>query len=71
MNLTSAELGKTYTISKLSIDDEELSSFLFTLGCYEGEEIVLISVISGSYVISIKDSRYTIDKDLASEILIS
>ncbi len=68
MNLLNAKLGETYTISKINTNDEELESFLFTLGCYSGETIVVVSVISESYVVSIKDGRYNIDKNLAEAI---
>lgn len=70
MTLKDAELGKIYTVSKIETDDEELNSFLFTLGCYSGEKIVVVSKISGNYVVSIKDGRYNIDNDLAETIAI-
>ena len=63
-----AELGKAYLIDRIDTDDEELNSFLFTLGCYSGEEIVVVSIVSGSYVVSIKDGRYNIDCNLARAI---
>ncbi|MFV0314031.1 MAG: FeoA family protein [Anaerotignum sp.] len=71
MTLVQAELGKKYTVSGIHTDDEELNSFLFTLGCYSGEEITLVSKISGNYVVAIKDGRYNIDQDLAQAILIA
>ncbi|WMI79793.1 FeoA family protein [Anaerotignum sp. MB30-C6] len=71
MTLTKAMFGKKYIISRIETDDEELNSFLFTLGCYSGEEITLVSKISGNYVVAIKDGRYNIDHDLAQAIMIS
>ncbi len=68
--LIDAEIGKSYNIKGINTDDEELNSFLFTLGCYEGEPIVVVSIISESYVVSIKDSRYNINSSLAEAILI-
>ncbi len=68
--LTSAELLKRYTIADINTDDEEIKRFLFTLGCYRGEEITVISVLSGTYVVAIKDGRYSIDEELASTILV-
>ncbi len=68
--LVDAEIGKMYTIKKIETDDSELDSFLFTLGCYEGESIVVVSVISESFVVSIKDSRYNINSALAKAIII-
>ncbi len=69
-NLTEAEINKEYTIKKIQADDEELKNFLFTLGCYAGEEITIISILAENYVISVKDARYSIDQDLAEAIII-
>ena len=68
MNLWSAELGREYIITKISTDDEELDAFLFTLGCYSGEPITVISRRRGGCVVSIKDGRYNIDPALAKAI---
>ena len=68
MNLSLAEEGKEYIIKKIETDDEELNSFLFSLGCYSGEPITVISHLKGSCVVSIKDGRYNIDKELAKAI---
>ena len=70
MNLTSAKTGVEYIIKDIETDDTELNSFLFSLGCYSGEPITVISVLTHSLVVSIKDSRYSIDKQLAKAILI-
>lgn len=70
MNLTNAEEGKEYIIKSIETDDEELNAFLFSLGCYSGEPITVISHIKGGCVVSIKDGRYNIDMQLASAILI-
>ena len=70
MNLREAEEGKEYIISKIETDDEELDSFLFSLGCYSGEPITVISHLKGGCVVSIKDGRYNIDKQLAEAIII-
>ena len=70
MTLKEATEGKEYIISKIDIDDEELSSFLFSLGCYSGEPITVISHLKGGCIVSIKDGRYNIDNQLAEAILI-
>lgn len=70
MNLLNAELEKEYIIKDVSTDDEELNSFLFSLGCYSGEPITVISHRKGSCVVSIKDARYSLDNELAEVILI-
>ena len=68
MNLLTAEEGKEYVISSIETDDEELNDFLFSLGCYSGEPITVISHLKGGCVVAIKDGRYTIDKQLAAAI---
>jgi ferrous iron transport protein A len=70
MNLGMAELGKEYIITAIETDDEELNSFLFSLGCYSGEPITVISRRRGGCTVSIKDGRYNIDKQLAAAIII-
>lgn len=70
MNLTKAELGQEYIVRQIETDDEELDAFLFSLGCYSGEPITVVSRRRGSCVVSIKDGRYTIDDQLAEAILI-
>ena len=70
MNLLNATPGVEYIIKNIETDDEELNSFLFTLGCYSGEPITVIQHIKGGCVIVIKDARYNIDKDLAKAIII-
>lgn len=70
MNLTSAQEGIEYIIKAIETDDEELDAFLFSLGCYSGEPITVISHIKGGCVVSIKDGRYNIDNQLAESIII-
>ena len=70
MNLTKAEEGKEYIIRAIETDDEDLNAFLFSLGCYSGEPITVISHRRGGCVVSIKDGRYNIDTQLAEAILI-
>lgn len=70
MNLLDAQLGKEYIIKEVLTDDEEMDAFLFTLGCYSGEPITVISRMRSGCVVSIKDSRYNIDSLLAKAIMI-
>lgn len=70
MNLTKAEEGKEYIIQRIDTDDEELDSFLFSLGCYSGEPITVVSRRRGSCTISVKDGRYSIDDQLAEAIVV-
>lgn len=69
-NLVEADTNTEYRIKKIKSSDEELKKFLFTLGCYEGESITLISVLAENYIINIKDARYSIDKELAEAIIV-
>lgn len=70
MNLTNAEEGREYIILGIETDDEDLDAFLFSLGCYSGEPITVISHLKGGCVVSIKDGRYNIDNQLAEAIII-
>lgn len=70
MNLIDAVEGREYTIKKIITDDEELNAFLFSLGCYSGEKITVVSRLKSSCVVSIKDGRYNIDSQLANAIVI-
>ena len=70
MNLMNAQKGKEYIIQSIETDDEELDAFLFSLGCYSGEPITVISRKKKSCIVSIKDGRYNIDNHLAAAILI-
>ncbi len=70
MNLRNAEEGKEYIISSIETDDEELDAFLFSLGCYAGEKITVVSHLKGGCVVSIKDGRYNIDNELAEAIVV-
>lgn len=71
MNLRTAEEGKEYIISSIETNDDELDAFLFSLGCYSGEPITLVSRRRSGCVVSIKDGRYSIDNALAEAIAIS
>lgn len=70
MNLAEANIGQEYIVKKIVTDDEELEAFLFSLGCYSGEPITVVSHMRGGCVVSIKDARYNIDTDLARAISI-
>ena len=64
MNLTNAQEGKEYIVRQIVTDDEEMDAFLFSLGCYAGEPITVVSRRKGTCVVSIKDGRYSIDNQL-------
>ena len=70
MNVKNALEGKQYTIRGIETDDEELDAFLFSLGCYSGEPITVVSRRRGGCTVSIKDGRYNIDDQLAEAIVL-
>ena len=70
MNLKNAKVGIEYLIKDITTNDDELDAFLFSLGCYVGEPITVISQKKGGCIVSIKDSRYSIDNQLAQAISI-
>lgn len=70
MNLLEAKEGEEYTVKEIMADDEELTAFLFSLGCYSGEPITVVSHLKGGCVVSIKDGRYNMDTNLAKAISI-
>ncbi|MBN2796819.1 MAG: ferrous iron transport protein A [Clostridia bacterium] len=70
IGLTKGSINVPYVIQAIEAPNEAMRNFLFTLGCYEGEHVTIISKLSLNYVISIKDARYSIDEDLAKAIII-
>lgn len=70
MTLKEAIEDKEYVIQGIHTDDEELDSFLFSLGCYNGEVIRVVSHLKGGCIVSIKNSKYNIDYQLAEVIII-
>ena len=70
MNLLQVTEGQEYIIKSIETDDEELNAFLFSLGCYSGEAITVISFRKGGCTVSIKDGRYSIDNQLAEAIIV-
>lgn len=69
-NLAKAKMNREYIIKEVKTNDEQLKNFLFTLGCYEGETVTVLSILGENYIISVKDARYSIDKDLAEAIIV-
>ena len=68
MNLKNAKEGKEYKVVSINTQDDELNAFLFSLGCYVGEPITVVSHIRGGSIVAIKDGRYTVDRQLAEAI---
>ena len=70
MSLAKGKLNTPYTVSSITTDREDTRNFLFTLGCYPGEKVTIISKLASNYIINIKDARYSIDEDLAKAIMV-
>ena len=71
MTLVQASEGREYVIQRIETDDEDLNAFLFSLGCYSGEPITVVSRKRRNLTVSIKDGRYNIDDQLAEAIIIA
>ena len=69
-NLSKAKASCTYVIKGINTEEKEMKDFLFSLGCFQGEEVTVISVLAENIIINVKDARYCIDMDLAKAILI-
>lgn len=70
MALSKGNLNVTYTVNEIKTIHEDMREFLFSLGCYPGEKVTIISKLASNFIINVKDSRYSIDEDLANAILI-
>ena len=70
MTLNNADTGREYIIRAIDTDDEEMDAFLFSLGCFSGEPITVVSRLKGGCGGAIKAGRYTIDEQLAGAICV-
>lgn len=70
MALSKGKLNTTYIVNAIKTAQDDMRDFLFTLGCYPGEEVTIISKLANNYIINIKDARYSIDEELASAIFV-
>lgn len=71
MPLANGKLNTPYTVNHVNTAQEDIRKFLFTLGCYPGEKVTIISKLASNYIVNIKDARYSIDEDLAKAIICS
>ncbi len=70
MRLSEGAVNTTYTISKIEAREEGMEDFLFTLGCFCGESVTIISHLKKNVIIGVKDARYSIDSSLAHAICV-
>ena len=68
MNLLDVNLGVEYIVDAVKTEDEELNSFLLSLGCFQGEPITVVSRRRSCLVVAIKDGRYCMDRNLGEAI---
>ena len=69
MPLTMAKSGERNTIKRITGQDE-VRRHLATLGFVVGEDVTVITEISGNMILCIKDSRIALDKGMAQRILV-
>lgn len=70
MTLKQGQNGKKYVVNQIKIKNPELSSFLFSLGCYSGETITVVRQLKNGCIVNIKDGKYHIDTPLAEAIIV-
>ena len=70
MDLTQAQTGKEYVVKQIQTDDQDLNAFLFSLGCYSGQPITVVSRQKSNCIVLIKQARYSIDNQLAKAIIV-
>ena len=69
MPLTMAKAGAINSIKKLG-GKTEIRQHLENLGFVVGTPITVISEISGNVIVSIKESRIAISREMASKIMV-
>lgn len=69
MPLSMVKEGEPTIIKKVG-GKEETRRFLESLGFVNGGSVTVISEIAGNMIVSIRDSRVAIGKDMANKILV-
>ena len=69
MPLSMASVGDTGRIRKITGRDE-VRQHLSELGFVVGEPVQVVSVLGGSMILAVKDSRVAIDRAMAQRIMI-
>ena len=67
--LAMANLGEQTSIKKVGGNDNT-KKFLETLGFVVGSVVTVITQINGNVIVSIKEARVAISKEMASEIYV-
>ena len=69
MPLTMAKTGEENSVKKVG-GKEETRQFLAKLGFTPGSHVTIINEISGNVVVSIKESRVAICREMAAKIMV-
>ncbi len=69
MPLSIADPGEKKYIKKITGKDE-VRQHLAELGFVVGAEVIVISKIAGNLILSVKNSRIALDKNMANRIMI-
>ena len=69
MPLTFAQIGEKNIIKKIG-GKQEVKTHLENLGFLVGGAVTVISAIGGNVIVSVKESRIAISKEMAQKIMI-
>ncbi len=69
MPLTFANVGEENMIKKVG-GNPETRKFLESLGFVAGGSVTVINEIGGNVIVSVKESRVAVSKEMASKIMI-
>jgi len=69
MPLTMIKTGEENSIKKVG-GKEETRQFLAKLGFIPGSHVTVITEISGNVIVSIKESRVAVSREMASKIMV-
>jgi len=69
MPLTMLKTGEENSIKKVG-GKEETRQFLAKLGFIPGSHVTVINEISGNVIVSIKESRVAVSREMAAKIMV-
>lgn len=69
MPLSLAKVGEQNSVKKVG-GKTEVRQFLEKLGFVPGTHVTIISQISGNVIVSIKESRVAISREMAAKIMV-
>ncbi|MBR6336579.1 MAG: ferrous iron transport protein A [Ruminococcus sp.] len=69
MPLLSANVGETYTITRIG-GTAEVRKHLEDLGFAVGGNVTVISQMSGNLIVNVKETRVAVSRELAMKIMV-